>query len=1293
MSCQIKLTGNIPDIPAIRRCLFPTDDVRGSDSWLQLCEISASPTGDTLVLAHEKRLVILTAKWDSNDLLNRFEIQFSGTVVNDDPIRAILCLPVVIQSQSSQVGPEWVCIAVGFESGFVRFYTDNCQLLLSEQFHTEKVYNIKCQSQHSPRPDLNFELKPEEVYVQYANIVCIINGNQLFTTLRNCYNVLDTDTQINLSLNGIKKLSFQDQFSINDVAVVGLDLANTFDHLVTVSTCGGFETRYRAMAPHNTLILAGGSKPFVGFHYALEGGTQHVLTDVANAVASKLKSTLLGWFTGSKNSIDEQTSSAVQPAEPMGCRFSICDLRRTAISIVLSQDRRLAAVTDTLGRVVIIDCRRGTVLRLLKGYRDGQCAFVQVPDEKRTKHRANTRVATFLIIYAPKKGTLEIFSAQQGLKVATFAASKFSVLLYVSYGLVGFTVTTKSKYLCPFTCIFIDSDGQIKELVIPFHFALSEKSSRRARDLHLYKRLKTFIKTGELSLENFSAEVLNTFIEMKTIEVQLQCMQMLSNCKEIQPEVILKVVNYFHEKYQTLDDDELNNDSRSLKQLLQNLNVLTHFYLFVSSNTDNLDIENGNQYVDNVQNTQMYLGEKVINNLQKLLDLSIANVNVDTELKVSFIEDVEFTFSTFLMAFEISQNNLISLRSNVDHHTLYKTSELIFKQYIRENRIDYKELVVKIKDCNITINNMFKMVLMYWFNRPLHINLNLEKEMQNLSRLIYTLTKLEFIDNISVEYNQTSPFWKNIREILADSAKPFPALTAALICRSTAQKIEHEKELQQSGTSLEDENMEIWEKMSQENCDWMILIGKLEDISLLNIIISNKFNCEDSHLPKLKYNPIDVSLKYVLEKGKGTVSELVAQWLTTVGVNPESVIANGENICDNNGDNLVFEHLNIIRKQFPYSLDSGVLLANMCWEYALAWQKNLHEFSYLKSSIKCLEHIPQPHLKQGLYNLVWNTHLKILFESTCKLINKVGRLPKEKLCRQDTGLTDFQIRSFINVCTNFLDNFLDIVQLSYNSEKIPIQYENIWENGGQPLAEFALQQNSINYDLLHVHYQLSLSMEMITKFTVKHMKPVNNLFDSAISSLFFTDLQNKMQVSWHKSDTKTHASRTQFLLKIISATIETVTINENKVYANEHVHWMAQCQSLARVWNLDFDLLKRFQVIQLYLSGFDSVAEELLPSVTDINKLGPDLLIVGGKRLHQFISSSKDLAEKIAALSPALMKYLDTLQDGEWCAPSSLEAILTVATHCLGYLEEHQNEYRLASQLFDACVTLQDIQR
>ncbi|KAK4875899.1 hypothetical protein RN001_012321 [Aquatica leii] len=1295
MSCQIKLTGNIADIPTIRRCLFPTDDVRGSDSWLQLCKVSVSPTADTIAIANEKRIVVLTAKWDSINSLSRYDILFSGCIDNDDPIRAVLCLPVVVQTHSSQVGPEWICIVVGFESGFVRFYTDDCQLLLSEQFHTERVCNIKCQSQHSPRPDLNFELKLEEIYVQYPTVICNVNGGQLFPTLRNCHDQLGTksDTDNSINGNGVKKLGFQDQFLINDVAVVGLDLANTFDHLLTASTCGGFDTRYRAMAPHNTLILAGGSKPFVGFHYALEGGTQPVLTDVAKAVASKLKSALPSWLTGSKASVDKQTTLAIQPAEPMGCRFGVCDLRRTATSIILSQDRRLVAVTDMLGRVLVIDCRRGLVLRMFKGYREAQCAFLQVPDEKRTKHRASTRVATFLVIYAPKKGTLEIFSAQQGLKVATFSASKFSVLLYVSYGLVGFTITTKSKYVCPFTCVLLDPDGQIKELVIPFHFALTEKNSRRARDLHLYKRLKTFIKTGDLSVENFIAEALTTCMEIKTTEVQLQCLQMLTGCRDIHPEVILKCVNYFTEKYRTSEWDDGNNDAKTLKQLLHNLNAMTLFYLFVSTNKNDLDFENGNQSVDAEPGTQTYLGEKVLNNLQKLLDLSTVNVDESTELKVSFFEDKEFNFSTFLSAFDVSRSDQISLRASVDDDTLFHISELIFKQYVRDNRNDYKDLAVEIKTCNIGINDMFKMLLTYWFNRHLHINLNLEKEMHNLSQLIYTLTKIEFIGNLSVEYNKTSPFWTSIREILADSSKPFPALTAALICRSIAQKIDHEMELQQSGTSLEDENMEIWEKMSQENCDWMILIGKLEDVSLLNIILSNRLNCSDSSLPKLKHNPVDVSLKYVLEKGKGTVSELVAQWLTTAGVSPESVILNSENTCDNSSDNLVFERLNIIRKQFPYSLDAGVLLANMCWEYAMAWQKQLHEFDYLAAAIKCLEHIPQPHLKQGLYNLVWNTHLKILFESACKLINKVGKLPKEKLCKQDTGLTDFQISSFVDVCTTFLDNFLDVVQLSYNSQKIPIRYEGIWENGGLPLAELALQQNHINYDLLHAHYQLSLTIQMITTFTVKHTKPVNNLFDGAVITLFFTDFQQKTQVSWHRSDTKIHASRTQFLLKIISASIETVSLNDSKVYANKHVHWMAKCQSLARVWNLDFDLLKRFQVIQLFLNGFDSVAEELLPSLTDSNKLGPDLLIVAGKRLHQFISSSDDLSEKIAALSPALTKYLDSLQNGEWCAPSSLEAILNVTTHCLRCLDEKQNEYKLACQLLDACATLQDIQR
>lgn len=132
----------------------------------------------------------------------------------------------------------------------------------------------------------------------------------------------------------------------------------------------------------------------------------------------------------------------------------------------------------------------------------------------------------------------------------------------------------------------------------------------------------------------------------------------------------------------------------------------------------------------------------------------------------------------------------------------------------------------------------------------------------------------------------------------------------------------------------------------------------------------------------------------------------------------------------------ILQHLNIMRKQFPYSLDVSVLVVNMAWEYALAWQRELNSFKYLEAMLKCFNHIPNVNLKQGLYNLVWNTHLKIVFESASKLINKVGKLPKEKLCKQDTGLSDAQICIFFEMCTKFFDDFMGAVSCCYNTEKV-----------------------------------------------------------------------------------------------------------------------------------------------------------------------------------------------------------------------------------------------------------------
>lgn len=56
----------------------------------------------------------------------------------------------------------------------------------------------------------------------------------------------------------------------------------------------------------------------------------------------------------------------------------IYDTQRLGIKVSISPDRRLAAFVDNLGRVAVLDVTKGYVIRLFKGCRDAQCAFVQV---------------------------------------------------------------------------------------------------------------------------------------------------------------------------------------------------------------------------------------------------------------------------------------------------------------------------------------------------------------------------------------------------------------------------------------------------------------------------------------------------------------------------------------------------------------------------------------------------------------------------------------------------------------------------------------------------------------------------------------------------------------------------------------------------------------------------------------------------------------------------------------------------------------------------------------------------
>ena len=72
-------------------------------------------------------------------------------------------------------------------------------------------------------------------------------------------------------------------------------------------------------------------------------------------------------------------------------------------------------------------------IRRFKGYRDAQVGWIEVkedshhdhhPGAPQQSHLQHHRHAIFLVIYAPRRGILEVWASQQGSRVAAFNISK-----------------------------------------------------------------------------------------------------------------------------------------------------------------------------------------------------------------------------------------------------------------------------------------------------------------------------------------------------------------------------------------------------------------------------------------------------------------------------------------------------------------------------------------------------------------------------------------------------------------------------------------------------------------------------------------------------------------------------------------------------------------------------------------------------------------------------------------------------------------------------------------------------
>lgn len=156
----------------------------------------------------------------------------------------------------------------------------------------------------------------------------------------------------------------------------------------------------------------------------------------------------------------------------------------------------------------------------------------------------------------------------------------------------------------------------------------------------------------------------------------------------------------------------------------------------------------------------------------------------------------------------------------------------------------------------------------------------------------------------------------------------------------------------------------------------------------------------------------------ILNGGNGIVTTLVAKWIASTGLKPNVFFTatEGEEVTENFLPNSSVSYVELLRKHFPFSLRSGVLLCQLAWEYASAWNKNVEKMELLATSIEYLDLFDESEfaLKHGICCIIWNTFFRKHIQTSVKLVNQIGKssLPLDN-SKHSSAFMDSMVSNFI----------------------------------------------------------------------------------------------------------------------------------------------------------------------------------------------------------------------------------------------------------------------------------------
>ena len=1285
--------------------------------WLQECCVSLSPSEEILVLAKENKAIFLSQKWKSSrGEQSNYEISWSGNLVSDsDSITSILCIPLASQQRSSEGNPDWTSIISGFQTGYIRIYMTDGTLLLSQFLHDAPVLTIKLKTrqvyQNSETAD-----QVDELVILYPGAIVTIDGFSLYQSLRACRSQL-AKAQASQSYETIeppplayRKWRITDHEKMSDVASCGLVTPCLFDRLQTASFVGGFRASVKGSSPAFNHFITTGKTPFLGVYQALEGSSPPIISEVAMAVANKLTSAVMsrltaasGWWSGG-----QKPKTPTKPEKPkvelgtsLSHRYCLQDKHRLTEKIVAAPVGKLAVVTDHFNRVVLFDTHKGVVIRMWKGYRDADCGWIVVEEEEEGEDPkvSNTgqdppkRCALFLVIYAPKRGILEIWLTEHGSRVGAFNVGKDCRLLYQGYeplGRTGHSMQAIRDVNGKNQCYLLQADGSIRSIHVPFHCSLSSIHSVRVKDQHLLKKLTSVMEKGKdkTSPQDTCKALTNIIFEIQVPSSQLKAVQCILESDNFSAEFYEMCLKRLCNKLQAeaakhVDEDiEFESEREDLIAYCEVQCKLIETFLSIcalnqskgGSDTE-IDFTNGEiNVLSEVLHISFRESEELIASIQRYADVSLKS-NLDSNQPKK--SNVDMSIALFLSCFLVDRNQTeeestssrtkcgIGLHDSLSHDSTTRLGTFIFQGAVN-GEISISKLMLVLESSNIPPKQT--MMLLTAFTQSHHCHI-----IMKWSRVVYLHSLVSSIcamkggpeqEATLQPVGEISPWWSVVRQVLCGSVLIGQSLLMAVVSRSVsieisaaAQKVKQvdESDLAEGG----------WVSVTVDMEQWNLLVSQLEDLLALkhfvNMTRSNNVlegiespkRKRDRKDPKTEKTPLvpasktserlaTVCVKGLLESGHGGLAQIVADCLVRQGVpgpclgkpkpkrrktRSSTVGSSGVEESSIEEEDLPNDEVEVeseivpglgeLRERFPFSLGQDVLWAHCAWECIMVWNEDTENVAMLSSALVHLSCIHNAHLQHGLGVMMWKAVFKDIIKLLINLVEKVGKAPKDRLCKKTMSLGYKALQNFMATAKQLLEI---LSQVGIDEEEKPeFKAEDSWKQisySQRSITDQAIEEPISNPHLIDHLWMITTSLYIVLLAGMKGVKPFS-LLDTKGKHAFSSALHGTPMLSTQLDD-KIHEARKSFCFNALTSLVKNYVESEEEAMKKNGSQLLEQTDmvlELSRKMMVNEDLVRRYLARELYASGLDLQAQETAMYIENKNDFSSEMLNIIGARL------------------------------------------------------------------------------